>query len=40
MSKRNPAVDAYPRKAPAFAQPIIEHLRRLLASAPRGQADT
>jgi hypothetical protein len=33
MSKRDPAVDAYVRKAPAFAQPIIEHLREVVHAA-------
>jgi hypothetical protein len=30
MSQRYPSVDAYLRKAPAFAQPIIEHLREVV----------
>ena len=30
MSQRYPSVDAYLRRAPAFAQPIIEHLREVV----------
>jgi hypothetical protein len=33
MSQRYPSVDAYLRKAPAFAQPIIEHLREVVHAA-------
>jgi uncharacterized protein YdeI (YjbR/CyaY-like superfamily) len=33
MSRRYPSVDAYVRKAPAFAQPIIEHLREVVHAA-------
>jgi hypothetical protein len=29
----SPSVDAYLRKAPAFAQPIIEHLREVVHAA-------
>ena len=33
MSQRYPSVDAYLHKAPAFAQPIIEHLREVVHAA-------
>jgi len=33
MSQRYPSLDAYLRKAPAFAQPIIEHLREVVHAA-------
>src|SRR5207237_8905598 len=33
MSQRYPSVDAYLRRAPAFAQPIIEHLREVVHAA-------
>ena len=33
MSQRYPSVDAYLRRAPAFAQPIIEHLREVAHAA-------
>jgi hypothetical protein len=33
MSQRYPSIDAYLRKAPAFAQPIIEHLREVVHAA-------
>ena len=33
MSKRYSSMDAYVRKAPAFAQPIIEHLREVVHAA-------
>lgn len=29
MSQCYPSVDAYLRKAPAFSQPIVEHLREV-----------
>ena len=33
MSQRNLALDAYLRKAPAFAQPIIQRLREVVHAA-------
>jgi hypothetical protein len=33
LSQRYPSIDAYLRKAPAFAQPFIEHLREVVHAA-------